>query len=417
MNIDWENITAKDLYVLLNSFISGKEKIFKVEIYPSEFGINELEKLKNQGPDIELFEEVDEKNAKLSKKENNTKDDNNSQNQLQKEENLEYINDLEDAMNDNEFQDHGINQSKLRKFELKKLKYFYAIATFDSKESAGKIYNLCDGMEIEKTQSFLDLRFVPDSLIDFPYPPKEVFNGSKSLINYEPEFNENRALQHSKVRLTWDTNDRKRDNLIKRAFTKEGFNRDDINDLLVSSDSEEDDDLTGLKELLNSAKEENEMSLLKRKKNKEFTVKEGETFEVNFNKGFEGFDLDKNISNSTHKDRSLYKEYLDKKKNIRREKKTEERVERENKKKRRNGEIISEENNINEKKEYNENRQNKKIEKSNKQELSLLVDDSLKDKKFRYNSNDDRFNAVGKDSKYAVDPTSKEYKNIKSKKR
>jgi hypothetical protein len=39
MNIDWENITALDLFVLFSSFCKGNMKIQKVEIYPSECGI------------------------------------------------------------------------------------------------------------------------------------------------------------------------------------------------------------------------------------------------------------------------------------------------------------------------------------------------------------------------------------------
>ncbi len=420
MNIDWESITAKDLYVLFNSFISGKEKILKVEIYPSEFGMKEMEKLKSHGPN-ELFQKdnnSDAENDDVESEASNNKKPIKINKKHKKKDDFERINDIDDALNDENSEDDGINQAKLRKFELKKLKFYYGIATFDSKETAFKIYSQCDGMEVEKTQNFLDLRFVPNELNEFPYPLKETFTGSKSLLNYEPDFNENRALQHSKVKLTWDTNDKKRDKMIQRAFTKEGFNRDDINELLVSSDSEEDEDLVGFKQMImkNAEKEEEgNMQLLKRKKNKEFVIKEGETFEVNFNKGFEGINVSDKVKNSTRDDRSLYSEYLERKKNIRREKKIEERKSKEIKKQRRNGDYNEGNNYEKAEKDFGDNKKNK-YEKSNKQELSLLVDDSLKDKKFKFNSNDDRFKAVGRDSKYAVDPTSKEYKNVKNKK-
>lgn len=428
MNIDWESITAKDLYVLFSSFISGKEKVLKVEIFPSEFGMKEMEKLKTAGPN-ELFSEEDEEsndsvnNEKNSNSKNN-KNKNGKNNKNSKKE--ERIADIDEALEDDNESDNAIDQKKLRKFELKKLKFYYAVATLDSKETAFKIYSQCDGMEIEKTQSFLDLRFVPDSLTEFPYAPKETFTGSKSLINYEPDFNENRALQHSKVKLTWDTTDKKREKMIQRAFTKEGFNRDDINELLVSSESEEDEDLIGFKQMLlnNAEKEqENDVQLLKRKKNKEFKIKEGETFEVNFNKGFEGFNVSDKVLNSTKNDRSLYNEYLERKKNIRREKKIEERKAKEVKKGKRNGTFADEDEEYNrdrytDKKDKNGfNGSDRKFEKSSKKELSLLVDESLKDKKFKFNTNDDRFKAVGRDSKYAVDPTSKEFKNVKNSKK
>jgi len=425
MNIDWESITAKDIYVLFCSFLSGKEKVLKVEVFPSEFGMKEMEKLKLQGPNELFYNGALECDKESFSKEENVKNiqQNKSKNKpSKKRKKEELITDLDDALEDINDSDDGINQAKLRKFELKKLKFYYAIATFDSKETAFKIYSQCDAMEIEKTQNFLDLRFVPDSLTEFPYAPKETFSGSKSLINYEPDFNENRALQHSKVKLTWDTNDKKRDKMIQRAFTKEGFNRDDINELLVSSDSEEDEDLVGFKQMLlkNAEKEaENDMQLLKRKKNKELNIKEGETFEVNFNKGFEGVNVSDKVLNSTKNDRSLYNEYLERKKNIRREKKIEERKEKEIKKSKRNENYTDEFNDIKTSNEFNEEDNYSKktknnYEKANKKELSLLVDESLKDKKFKYNPNDERFKAVGRDSKYAVDPTSKEYKNVKN---
>jgi hypothetical protein len=377
--------------------------------------MKEMEKLRTQGPN-ELFQGSDSDSTEQTKN---------------KRKNLiphaERIYDMDDALEEDNDSDNAIDQKKLRKFELKKLKFYYAIATFDSKETAFKIYSQCDGMEIEKTQNFFDLRFVPDSLTEFPYEPKETFNGNKTLINYEPEFSQNRALQHSKVKLTWDTNDKKRDKMIQRAFTKEGFNRDDINELLVSSESEEDEELIGFKHMLlqNAEKEqENDFQLLNRKKNKEFKIKEGETFEVNFNKGFEGINVSDKVQNSTKNDRSLYNEFLERKKNIRREKKIEERKEKEIKKSKRNGRFGEEDdqdgeydnnNKFGDKKHKNHG--DIKYEKSSKKELSLLVDESLKDNKFKFNLNDDRFKAVGRDSKYAVDPTSKEYKNVKNSKK
>jgi hypothetical protein len=410
MNIDWESVSAKDIYILFSSFISGKEKVKKVTIYPSEFGIKEIERLKAHGPN-ELFENS------LDEYSNKEEEEINKNKKKAKNKKNEMVNNLDDIMQEENDED-GINQSKLRKFELKKLKYYYAIAEFDSKETSNKIYLQCDGMEIEKTQNFLDLRFVPDELKEFPYKPKEIFSQNETIVDYEPDFNQNRALQHSKVKLTWDTNDRKREKMLERAFTKEGFNRDDINELLMSSESEQDEELMGFRHnLFNNNNDENgDMNLLKKKKNKEINIKEGETFEVNFNKGFEGMNATDKIQNSSKNDKSNYKEYLERKKNIRREKKIEERKQKEFKKGKRNNDEFDNNKNYNNRNEDDNNENENKFKKSNKKELSLLVDESLKDKKFKFNPTDDRFKAVGKDSKYAVDPTSKDYKNTKGKK-
>jgi hypothetical protein len=390
MNIDWENIHAQDLFVLFNSFCKGKSKIEKVEIYPSEFGLTEMARENRDGPSADIFEET-EVAKKHSKNLKNKKFSKNGGEGSQK-----IVHNLEDIVEEEENQIEGVNPLKLRQYELKKLKYYYAIVYCNTKEAAAALYQDCDGMEIEKTQSFMDLRFVPDSLEKFPYEPKETCQ--KLPGEYNPKFFSNSALQHSHVKMSWEREDPRRGELISKAFSKEQFNQEDIQQLLMSSDSETDEDARNFRdEFMGKGKgsdsdDEEELNLLKRKKNKDLNIKEGETIEISFNKGFEGVNENISINKTGAKDKSMWENYLEKKKNRRREKKTEERHVREEKKTKRN------ENNF-----------------ANKQELNLLVDKSLKDKSFKYNKGDDRFIAINKDTRYAVDPTSKEYKNINKK--
>ena len=355
MNIDWENIHAIDLYVILNSFCKGKNKVLKVEIYPSEFGIKEQAKENEQGPDKEIFNEDDsnDEGGPTRKKDEETK---------------------------------GFDQVKLREYELKKLKYYYAVVTCNSVKTASKLYKECDGQEIERTQSFMDLRFIPDSLVEFPYKPKEVCDHLPHDFDYVPNFRPNAALQDTKVKLTWDETDPKRNELLEKAFKKEQFNEDDYNELLASSD-EDDEDFANEFQLDEEENEENGLSLLK-KKRKMPKIKEGETIEIKFNKGFEGVNENVNDEEDENEGKSNWEKFKETKKNKRREKKMEERKKRE---------------------EVNAKRKGY----SNKEELDLLYEKKKSKKDFKFNPNDERFKTDSTD--FAVDPTSKDYQKMKKK--
>ena len=382
-NIDWTNIHALDLFVLLNSFCKGNQKVLKVEIYPSEYGIKEMAKENEEGPDKEIF---------------NTKGIIKTNKEEEEEGEEEEEEEIDSSSNE------GFDPVELRKYELKKLKYYYAVVYCDSVETANMLYNECDGLEIERTQSFMDMRFIPDELKEFPYKPKEVCDHMPANKEYVQEFKPNSALQDTKVKLTWDQNDPKREDLLYRAFHKEGFNEDDINELLVSSDSEEDSEV--INELIGNENdnEDNkniELNLLK-KKRKVPKFKDGETIEIKFNKGFEGINpkvLNENENKKENK--SKWEEFKEKKKNKRKEKKREEREKKKIRKENRKNNEEEDENND---------------KKADKNELNLLVDEQVKNmKKFKFNSKDERFQ-TNNNKDFAIDPTNKNYKKLKDKK-
>lgn len=113
----------------------------------------------------------------------------------------------------------------------------------DSVATADYLYKACDGIEFERSSNVLDLRFIPDSL-EFKHPPrdvaKEVYfcchlmffaverkNCSEVLFppqapaNYEGLNFETRALQQSKIHLSWDEDEPERVKTMKRKFNAE----------------------------------------------------------------------------------------------------------------------------------------------------------------------------------------------------
>ncbi|OWK56397.1 ESF1 [Lonchura striata] len=196
-NMDWDRLKAKDLLALFNCFTPKGGTVFSVKIYPSEFGKERLKEEEQKGP-VELFDLP----------ENTTEDD-------------------------------GIYREKLREYQFKRLKYFYAVVECDSPETANKIYEECDGLEFESSCSFIDLRFIPDN-VTFDDKPKDVAS-EVNIAAYKPKYFTSAAMGTSKVDITWDETDHERVTSLSRTFNKEELLDMDFQAYLASSSEEEEE--------------------------------------------------------------------------------------------------------------------------------------------------------------------------------
>ncbi|XP_071731242.1 pre-rRNA-processing protein esf1 [Rutidosis leptorrhynchoides] len=209
VNLDWNQVQAVDLFVVLSSFLPKSGQILSVSVYPSEFGLKRMEEEAVRGP-VGLFDDEDGKN---------TKDD--------------------DSDSDNE-----IDNEKLRAYELSRLRYYFAVVVCDSIATADYLYKSCDGIEFERSSNKLDLRFIPDSM-EFKHPARDV--ATEAPPNYEGIDFETRALQQSKISLTWDEVEPQRVKKFKRKINvdKESEyvkDEQEFKDLIASSDSESDEE-------------------------------------------------------------------------------------------------------------------------------------------------------------------------------
>uniref|UniRef100_A0A3B5LXU0 ESF1, nucleolar pre-rRNA processing protein, homolog (S. cerevisiae) n=1 Tax=Xiphophorus couchianus TaxID=32473 RepID=A0A3B5LXU0_9TELE len=196
-NMDWDRMKAKDLLALFSSFVPKGGAVLSVKIFPSEFGKERLKVEETQGPpELKVLPDDSE---------NETEED----------------------------------REKLRDYQFKRLKYFYAVVECDSVETAVKIYEECDGFEYESSCSVLDLRFVPDD-VTFDEEPRDVATDI-NLTAYTPKLFTSSAVASSKVQLTWDETDHERVTALNRKFNKEELLDLDFKAYLASS-SEEDED-------------------------------------------------------------------------------------------------------------------------------------------------------------------------------
>lgn len=288
LNLDWTNIRAVDIYAMLQSFCPpGTLK--KVEVYPSDFGKEMMEKERVQGPSglwkkpkkkqednasetddtSESEPELDEGGAGVIDEEQSHE----SASGESDEEDMSEEDDEEDIMNLNEAtaklyshfppqsevtknsrrggqdsDEEGFDREKLRAYEASKLRYYFAIATFSSSGAAEKVYNDVDGMEMEHSAAEIDIRALPADEYDNTIDGRELRDECDHLPGkYAPPDTVVAALRQSRVSCSWETGDAQRDKKLTRwGMGKDAWQAmaegDDIKFYLASDNSSADEE-------------------------------------------------------------------------------------------------------------------------------------------------------------------------------
>ncbi|RVX66881.1 hypothetical protein B0A52_09005 [Exophiala mesophila] len=225
VNLDWDNIRAADLMAVFTSFLppSGA-KLLTVSIYPSEFGKERLEREEMEGPPREIFAANSNQPDEQDEDEDDEQDQDIKESLIQPDEGAEF------------------DSAALRAYQLERLRYYYAILTFSSSAAAKHIYDAVDGTEYLTTANFFDLRFVPDDTDFSTDTPRE--SCDRIPDDYRPNDFVTDALQHSKVKLTWDAEDGGRKETIARAFRggRKEIDENDLKAYLASDSSDSEDD-------------------------------------------------------------------------------------------------------------------------------------------------------------------------------
>ncbi|XWX01208.1 hypothetical protein V2A60_009234 [Cordyceps javanica] len=228
VNLDWDHVNSTDLFALFSSFIGDSPgRVTKVSVYPSEFGKERMQREEIEGPPKELFKESNE-NSDSDEEEDSDDENERIKNKLIQE-----------------GDDQDFDSDALRKYQLDRLRYYYAVMECSDEKIAQKIYEATDGTEYQSSSNFLDLRFVPDE-VEFDDEPRD--ECTKLSDSYKPVEFVTTALQSSKVKLTWDLHPEEatRKDSIKRAFTGSRADLEE-NDLraYLASDSEGSDEEDG----------------------------------------------------------------------------------------------------------------------------------------------------------------------------
>ncbi|KLO17066.1 hypothetical protein SCHPADRAFT_913851 [Schizopora paradoxa] len=231
VNLDWDHVRASHLYKICSSLarvahaefnlkVAGRSsststnairgKVINVRVYPSEFGKTRMKREEVEGPPKELFQsEKSNANGGTVIEEDDGK---------------------------------GYNEEALRKYQLERLRYYYAIISCDTPETAAYIVSELDGTELERSANVFDLSFVPDEMTfddefrDEATSSADIDGPSFKGLDFSTD-----ALRHSKVRLRWDEDDAERDKVTRRALTRQEIDEGNFNALIASSSESESD--------------------------------------------------------------------------------------------------------------------------------------------------------------------------------
>lgn len=288
MGLDWSNARAVDIFVSLQSFCPAGKALRCVKVHPSKFGLERLAVEAKLGPQVlqpmdkavvdglvsgasnEVGEvedagrvprrEVDgthgSGNAILENvAENGVGEGGENGDDSGGEDADESGSESGDSGRDSDESDDDLDgrvmetaldvesrkqreQSKMRKYEEDRLKYYYAVAEFEDVGTADAVYEQCDGVEFETTGLAFDLRFVPDEMeIDAPVRDEATCVPD----GYAPPNLAPSTLNNCKVKLSWDADAPDRAVLKKRKVGRHEEDEENLKAYLASASESEDD--------------------------------------------------------------------------------------------------------------------------------------------------------------------------------
>jgi hypothetical protein len=233
VNLSWDHMSADDIFVVLSSFLPPTGTLRSVVVVPSAYGKERLAHEAVYGPDV--YGAKDPLAEGLPAIVHTT---------LEKPDDRDES-DIDDAAERKELEE----RLALRRYELDRLRYYYAIAEFDSAESALAVYAEVDGLEYERTSTVFDLRFVPDGqdLTEALGSPRDVCTELPARYNGRDKANvASSGLQSSSGDLSWEKPGGGRPNasllLANRKFTEDELEKLDLEDYLAGSSEDEPSD-------------------------------------------------------------------------------------------------------------------------------------------------------------------------------
>ena len=303
VNMDWDKLTAMDIFAVMNSFVRDDGgRVVRVMVYPSDYGLEKMAEEEKDGPsrllgnkrgaasvgpgelvrpsvgDLMAVRQRAAEGRKMRLSEAGRKaeghDDGHADDANEEESDSDIDSDdkrdMEQAAvagggdvgalgirikggevistEDVEARGKDVDESEkdaMRVYQMQRLRYYYAIVVFDSAQTADKVLQECDGMELEGTCNVLDLRAVE---VEADFSERRVSSECTRLpLDYVAPTFETRVLGRTDVECTWDEGDHVRDQVLSASVlqkkTEEGLSAVDFSQYMaMASDSDDDGD-------------------------------------------------------------------------------------------------------------------------------------------------------------------------------
>lgn len=244
VNCDWDHVHAVDIFAIIFHSLPLGGQLKSVKLYLSDFGKKMIEHEKTHGPDLWVKKGEDdvpapEEEPKMEELPGDEEDE-----EVYSDEGDGWVDDNPSMLHETTEDGETFSSGKHRKYERDRMKYYYAVATFDSADTASSVYHEIDGMDIESSGVNLDLRYIDDEeTFDEPIetctklPPK-----FKPLGSFKSS-----ALSQTNFRISWDQDDARRHQTVRDSFT----GTTEVDDLAayIAQDSSGDDELDPTAEL------------------------------------------------------------------------------------------------------------------------------------------------------------------------
>ena len=135
--------------------------------------------------------------------------------------------------------DPAVANERMRQYDAIEMRYYYAVAEFDTVDTAHAVYKECDGLEFEA----IELQAGP--AVRAGRSVLRRARGSRLCVgrsgDYEPPEFQAKALQHTNVKLTWDEDDPERKKAFARKLTEDKLKDEDFAAYMADSQSDDSD--------------------------------------------------------------------------------------------------------------------------------------------------------------------------------